>query len=131
MLDKVIPHWRDHVSPRDGVTLVKRSKLCLAHLLVYLTALVGGTLHHHAHELSSADASNHFEESCWSQAASSSSDGDEDACTICGFLHQAQERPASVTLVADVLVEPALNCTLVGTPSALLSSFHARAPPVA
>src|SRR5581483_5044130 len=33
--------------------VIRRSKLCLAHLLVYLTALVGGTLHHHAHELTS------------------------------------------------------------------------------
>jgi hypothetical protein len=120
-------------SLREASTLVNSSKLCWTYLLVYLTAMVGGSLHHHVHGLPSPNFADSLNKTCSLQTSSAScDDDDEDTCTLCVLLHQAQERaPISATVVADAHVEPALSRLMVCALPALHFSPHARAPPIA
>jgi hypothetical protein len=110
---------------------LRHSLVSAAALAVYLVGLVGGGLHHHAHESRSAGTGDAGSAGLSWNEAPAADDDDEHTCAVCAAVQQVQTpalaiEPPNVSVRAEevlILTFPRPLRCLLGTP-------HARAPPL-
>jgi Protein of unknown function (DUF2946) len=100
-------------------------------LAVYVSAVVGGGLHHHDHyETSAREQSRLTETTIEASSQVASTHEDEAACTLCNALHQAKALSELVSSAeAFLLVGQATIFLHAMPPAPLALAKQARAPP--
>src|SRR5262249_19813345 len=108
----------------------RRSTASLAALVIYVAAMIGGGLHHHAAHPCNSHASLPSYPDLDNESSASLCDGDSHDCALCLAIQQAKTQPPPpVVVTSSTLVgEADIDCSSLPRTCFHIST-HARAPP--
>ena len=113
------------------MTFRRRNEFSAAVLVVYLSAIISGGLHHHdAVRAANLEPSSAVEGKSQVTSRLASAHEDADDCTICIALHQAKAPPAVISLAeAFVFIDEAAVLPIKSPIAFVPHVKQARAPP--